>query len=43
MFSSYGNQSIDLLSKSTDWILYVENIGRWQVTFEDNCVLAFTQ
>ena len=27
-FSSYRNQSVDLLWKSTDWFLYDGNIGR---------------
>ena len=28
MFSSYRNQAVDLLCKSTDWFLYDGNIGR---------------
>ena len=33
MFPSYRNQSVDLQSKSTDWFLYDENIGRERVNF----------
>ena len=31
MFSSYRNQSVDLLCKSTDWFLHNGNISRWRV------------
>ena len=31
MFPSDRNQSVDLLSKSIDWFLYDENIGRERV------------
>ena len=31
MFPSYRNQSVDLLSKSTDWFLYDGNIDRYKV------------
>ena len=31
MFPSYRNQSVDLQSKSIDWLLYDGNIGRYRV------------
>ena len=34
MFRSYRNQSVDLLSKSTEWFLYDRNIGRQKVISE---------
>ena len=33
MFPSYRNQLVDLLCKSTDFLLYDGNISRWKVNF----------
>ena len=32
MLHSYSNQSVDLQSKSTDWFLYDDNMGRKGLT-----------